>query len=81
MTILLALCSARLFWTIWLTHNKVEDKTVGDRLGDPEAKALTVALTATPADIEAETFADTMGDAADETEVHTLAFTLPEVVA
>ena len=76
-----ALCSARVFSTIWLTHNKVEEKTVGDRPVDPEAKALNVALTATPADIEAETFADTMGDTADETEVHTLNFTLPEVVA
>ena len=59
----------------------MQEKTVGDRLGDPEVKALTVALTATPAEIEAETFADTMGDAADETEVHTLAFSLPEVVS
>ena len=59
----------------------MEEKTVGDRLGDPEAKALNVVLTATREDIEAETFADTIGDSADETEVHTLAFTLPEVVA
>ena len=44
MTILWALCSVRLCWTIWLTHNIVEDKTLGDRLGDPEAKALIVAL-------------------------------------
>ena len=61
----MALCIARLCWTIWLTHNNVEDKTLGDRLGDAEAKALTVALAATAADVEAETFADTIGVAAD----------------
>ena len=44
MMILWALCSVRLCWTIWLTHNIVEDKALGDRLGDPEAKALIVAL-------------------------------------
>ena len=59
----------------------MEDKTVFDRLGDPEAKALSVALTATPADVEDKTFADTISDAKDETEVHTFAVTLPEVVA
>ena len=81
MTILWALCSVRLCWTIWLTHNIVEDKALGERLGDPEAKALIVALAATAAEVEAETFADTIGNAADETEVLTLAVTLPEVVA
>ena len=81
MMILWALCSVRLCWTIWLTHNIVEDKALGDRLGDPEAKALIVALAATAAEVEAETFADTIGNAADETEVLTLAVTLPEVVA
>ena len=50
-------------------------------MGGPEAKAITVALAATAADVEAETFADTIGNAADKTEVHTLAVTLPEVVA
>ena len=39
-----ALCSVRLCCTILLTHNIVEDKTLADRLGDPEAKALIVAL-------------------------------------
>ena len=81
MTILWALCSVRLCWTIWLTHNIVEDKALGDRLGDPKAKALIVALAATAAEVKAETFADTIGNAADETEVLTLAVTLPEVVA
>ena len=81
MTILRALCSARLCWNIWLKHNNVEDKTVGDRLDDPEAKALSVALTATPANVEDKTFAGTISDAGDETEVHTLAVTLPDVVA
>ena len=81
MTILWALSSARLCWTIWLTHNNVKDKTVGDRLGDPEAKALSVSLTATPANVEDKTFGDTISDAGDETEVQTLAATLPEVVA
>ena len=61
MTILWALCSVRLCWTIWLTHNIVEDKALGERLGDPEAKALIVALAATAAEVEAETFADTIG--------------------
>lgn len=59
----------------------MQHKTLGDRLGDPEAKALTVALAATSAEVEAKTFTETMGDAADETEVHTLAVMLPEVVA
>ena len=50
-------------------------------MGGPEAKAITVGLGATAADVEAETFADTIGNAVDKTEVHTLAVTLPEVVA
>ena len=50
-------------------------------MGGPEAKAITVKLAATAADVEAETFADTIGNAADKREVHTLAGTLPEVVA
>ena len=39
-----ALYSVRLCRTIWLKHKLLEDKTLGDRLGDPEAKALIVAL-------------------------------------
>ena len=81
MTILWALYSARLCRTIWLRHNTVKEKTLGERLGDAEGKALTIALAATPADLEEETFAETMGDVADEMKVHTLAVTLPEVVA
>lgn len=81
MTILWALWSARLCWTILPTHNNMEHKTVGDRLSDAEAKALTVALAATPTEVEAMTFADTMGDAEDEKEVHRLAVPLLEVVA
>ena len=50
-------------------------------MGGPEAKAITVGLAATAADVEAEPFADTIGNAADKREVHTLAVTLPEVVA
>ena len=34
----------RLCRTIWLKHKLLEDKTLGDRLGDPEARALIVAL-------------------------------------
>ena len=57
------------------------DKTLGDRLGNAQAKALTSALVTTPFNVEKKTFADTMTDAADETEVHTLAVKLPELVA
>lgn len=64
-----------------LTDDNGEDKTPGDRLGNAEAKALTSALSTTPANVEKKTFADTMTDAADETEVHTLAVKLPELVA
>ena len=58
----------------------MEHKTLGDRLGTPEAKALTVTIAATLTKVEAETIADTIGDAAEETDVHTLAIRLPEVV-
>ena len=80
LTIISALCSARLFWTIWLTHKNVKNKTLVERKTDAKAKKLTVALAATPAKVEAKIFADTIRDVADGTEVHTLAFTLPEVV-
>ena len=50
-------------------------------MGGPEAKVIIIALAATVADVGAETFADTIGNAVDKTEVHTLAVTLPEVVA
>ena len=36
-----------------LTHNNVENKTLTDRLGDREAKALTVALAATSTEVRA----------------------------
>ena len=64
-----------------LTDDNGIDKTLGDRLGNAQAKALTSALVTTPANVEKKTFADTMTDAADETEVHTLAVKLPELVA
>ena len=64
-----------------LTDDNGRDNTLGDRLGNAQAKALTSALVTTPANVEKKTFADTMTDAADETEVHTLAVKLAELVA
>ena len=70
------------YWlTLRLTHNNVEHNTPGDRLSDPEAKAPTVALAATLTEVEVKPFADTIGDAEDETEVHKLAIRLQEVFA
>ena len=63
-----------------LTDDNGIDNTLGDRLGNAQAKALTSALVTTPANVEKKTFADTMRDAADETEVHTLAVKLAELV-
>ena len=50
-----------------LTDDNGTDKTLGDRLGNAQAKAVTSALVTTPANVEKKTFADTMTDAADET--------------
>ena len=69
----------------WLTrrliYNNVEHNTLGDRVSDAEAKALTVALAATLTEVEVKPFADTIGNAANETEVHKLAIRFQEVFA
>ena len=50
---------------------EVENETLGDRLGDPEAKELLVEFAATLADMEDKTCCNTIGDA----EVKTLLYT------
>ena len=43
-------------------HTSQEPKTVGDTLGDVEAKELLVAMAHAPAVVEARTTGDTLGD-------------------